>query len=41
MAMFDVGHGELGQAERMHLRHRGLAGDVEHADQLAVRIEDR
>ena len=41
IAMFDVGHRQPRQPQRMHLRDRRVAGDVQHADQLSIRIEDR
>ena len=40
VAVLDVRHRQLRQPQRMHLRHRRVAGDVQHADHASVGIED-
>ncbi|MCW1776766.1 hypothetical protein NB693_20300 [Pantoea ananatis] len=36
IAVFDVGHRHPRQCQRMHVLHAGVAGDVEHAGQIAA-----
>ncbi len=41
IAVLDAGHRPARQAQRVHVLHAGIAGNVQHAGQLAVGIEDR